>query len=139
MRAVIPFLFLCAMVLVQPRPATAGGSPSLQVKELSTKGVASPVAYLNALNRRGPMLATCYGSKEALTNAAPIEAFLEVTSDGVPGSVNVANVDDPSNSDLAACLLKQLDKVRFPASEGPVEVKAVLGPAPAEDDEAPKR
>lgn len=126
------------MMLAQARPATASGSPSLQVKELSTKGAASPVAYLNALNRRGPMLATCYGSKEALTNAALIEAFLEVAPDGVPGSVNVANVDDPSNGDLAACLLKQLDKVRFPAAEGPVEVKAVLGPASADDDE-PKR
>lgn len=127
------------MVLAQPRSATASGSPSLHVKELSTKGAASPVAYLKALNRRGPMLATCYGSKEALTNAAPIEAFLEVGPDGVPGAVNVTNVDDPSNGDLAACLLKQLDKVRFPASEGPVEVKAVLGPAPAEDDDESKR
>ena len=139
MRSAFPSLFFCSMVLAQARSAHASGSPSLRVKELSTKGVASPVAYLNALNRRGPMLATCYGSKEALTNAAPIEAFLEVAPDGVPGSVNVTNVDDPSNGDLAACLLKQLDKVRFPAAQGPVEVKAVLGPAPAEKDDEPKR
>ena len=139
MRCVVPSLLLCAMALVPLRSAIAGGSPSLHVKELSTKGAASPVAYLQALNRRGPMLATCYGSKEALTNAAPIEAFLEVGLDGVPAAVNVTNVDDPANGDLAACLLKQLDKVRFPVAEGPVEVKAVLGPAPAEEDEEPKR
>ena len=138
-RAVVPSLFFCSMVLAQPRSATASGSPSLHVKEPVDQGgciarclpesaqpARSDACHLLRI-QRGPH------------NAAPIEAFLEVGPDGVPGAVNVTNVDDLSNGDLAACLLKCTDKVRFPASEGPVEVKAVLGPAPAEDDDESKR
>ena len=130
MRVVVRSFLLLTIVVCLPAPAEASGTPTLQVKELSTKGAESPVAYLKALNLRGPMLATCYGSKEFLDKASPIEAFFAVTVAGLPSSVNVSNVSDPTNGDLGSCLIDQLGKVRFPASDGPVEVKALLGPAP---------
>jgi len=136
-RVVIYSFALFVVAICWPIFAEASGPPALQVKELSTKGATSPVDYLNALNRRGPMLATCYGSKDALTKAAPIEAFLDVSADGLPNAVNITNVQDPTNGELSACLVKQLDKVRFPAADGVVEVKVLLGPAPPPKKDRP--
>ena len=113
--------------------AGANVSPALEVKELSTKGADSPVAYLVSLNRRGPMLATCFGSKETALEAEPFEAFLDVAASGVPGAVNVSNVGRNSTPELEACLLNQLGKVRFPEAESNVEVKVVLGPVSDEE------
>jgi hypothetical protein len=113
-----------------PAAAWAGGAPALQVKEMSAKKVDSPVEYLNALNLRGPMLATCYGSKDVLARATPIEAFLDVAKDGAPSSVNVSLAGADATPELEACLLSQLSKARFPPADRSVEIKVILGPAP---------
>ena len=110
--------------------AWAGGAPALQVKEMSAKKVDSPVEYLNALNLRGPMLATCYGSKDILAGSKPFEAFLDVGRDGIPSSVNVSLAGGAATAELEGCLLAQLSKARFPEAERSVEIKVILGPAP---------
>jgi hypothetical protein len=117
-----------------PGVAWSGGAPAMQVKEMTAKGVESPGVYLNAINRRGPMLATCYGSREALAEAKPFEAFLEVGKDGLPKLVNVSVAGDSLDVELDGCLLTQLNKVRFPEADKKVEVKVVLEPAPPPED-----
>jgi len=135
-------LILAALVptaLLAGAPALAGGAPSLHVQEMAAKGADNPGPYIRAINRRGPMLATCFGSREAMQASEPFEAFLEVGKDGLPKLVNLQAVRDGSNPELDACLLSQLDKARFPEAEKKVEVSVVLAPAPppekAADDE----
>ena len=130
MRSVfLSFVFLVVQASLSA-VAWAGGAPALHVKEMSAKKVASPVEYLNALNLRGAMLATCYGSREVLAAAKPFEAFLDVGRDGLPSSVNVSLSGATATAELEACLLAQLSKARFPEADRSVEIKVVLGPAP---------
>ncbi len=130
MRSVLLSPFLVSVLVSVPVLASAGGAPALQVKEMSAKKVDSPVEYLNALNLRGPMLATCYGSKDVLAEAKPFEAFLDVGRDGSPTSVNVALAGGEATADLESCLLSQLSKTRFPEADRSIEVRVTLGPAP---------
>jgi len=122
--------FFVAVAAGMPAVASAGGAPTLQVQEMSAKKVDSPVEYLNALNLRGPMLATCYGSKGVLAGAKPFEGFLDVGMDGVPGSVNVSLAAGEATVELEGCLLSQLSKARFPEADRRVEIKVIMGPAP---------
>lgn len=117
------------IVAAGPSAALASGAPALEVQELSTKGVPDAGPYLLALNRRGPMLATCFGSREAMEASQPFEAFVEVGKDGLPKLVNLQAVRDGSDPTMDACLLSQLNKARFPEAGKRIELKIILGPA----------
>lgn len=130
-------LVLCGALALgglSPSIAAAGGAPALHVQELAAKGVPSTGPYLRAINRRGPMLATCYGSREALDAAQPFEAFIEVGKSGTPQLVNLQAVREGASPELDACLLMQLDKVRFPEGKRVIELSILLGPAPVLDE-----
>ena len=110
--------------------AWASGAPSLHVVEMAVKGVKDPVAYTSAANRRGPMLATCFGTKEAMRASDPFEVFMEVAVDGTVQLVSLGRANKANALEVDACLLSQLDKARFPESDRVVKLRMTLAPAP---------
>lgn len=117
---------------------TRGGAPSLSVQEMDLTGADDASAYLAATNRRGPMLAACYGSREALSSAVPVEAFLEVGKDGKVKLVSLAATAEGNSPELDACLLSHLNKARYPETARSVTLKLRLAPysPPTDDDDA---
>lgn len=125
---------VCLLSVLFSVTAQASGTPSLAVQELAVKAVDNPGPYLLAINRRGPMLATCYGSREAMEASKPFEVFIEVGTDGVPAMVNLQAIRGATTAETDGCLLSQLNKARFPEAGKAVELRATMGPAPSEDD-----
>lgn len=125
---------LAAVLLVWSAAASgvvwASGAPSLVVVEMAVKGVKDPLPYTTATNRRGPMLATCFGTKEAMRTSDPFEVFIEVAADGTVQLVSLGRANKANAPEVDACLLSQLDKARFPESDRLVKLRMTLGPAP---------
>ena len=108
----------------------ASGAPALHVTEMAVKAVKNPVVYTAAANRRGPMLATCFGTKEAMRASEPFEVFMEVAPDGTVQLVSLGRADQTNAPEVDVCLLTQLDKARFPESDRVVKLQMTLAPAP---------
>ena len=102
---------------------------------MSVKGVKDPVAYVAATNRRGPMLATCFGSKEAMFATDAFEASVEVAPDGSVRQVTLGRANEANPPEVDACLLTQLDKARYPESDRVVKLRMTLEPAPERLDD----
>ena len=128
-RFCVPALIVGA-ALTTGAVSQASGAPSLHVVEMAVKGVKSPLAYTAATNRRGPMLATCFGTKEAMRASDPFEVFMEVAPDGSVQLVSLGRANKPNAPEVDACLLSQLDKANFPEADRLVKLRMTLGPAP---------
>jgi len=76
------------------------------------------------------MLATCFGTREAMEASKPFEAFMTVGLDGRPSLVSLQGTDQTAGEELDACLVRQLDKARFPEANRMVELSVILAPAP---------
>jgi len=115
--------------------AWASGAPSLHVVEMAVKGVKDPIAYISATNRRGPMLATCFGTKEAMRQSDPFEVSMEVATDGTVQLVSLGRANKANPVEVDACLLSQLNKARYPEADRVVKLRMTLGPAPERDED----
>ncbi len=138
-RARLRSTFVCSLSCVAAlwaSTAFAGGAPSLHVVEMAVKGVKAPTAYISATNRRGPMLATCFGSKEAMRKTDPFEVSMEVAFDGSVQLVSLGRANEANPIEVDACLLSQLNKARYPESDQVVKLRMTLGPAPERDEDS---
>jgi hypothetical protein len=133
-RPILAIAFAGTALAAYSPDARADGAPAIAVKELSTRGVLIPGPYLLALNRRGPMLATCFGTREAMEAVDPFEAFMTVGLDGRPSLVSLQGTDQTAGEDLDGCLVRQLDKARFPEANRAVELSVILAPAVKPDE-----
>ncbi len=112
--------------------AHAEGTPAVEVQELQSKGLRDVGMYIAATNRRGPMLATCFGSREALEAAPPFEAYLEIAKDGTVQLVSLQSVREGSDSEVDDCLMSQLNKLRYPEADTVISLRVTFAPARAE-------
>jgi len=126
---------LCAAALCAGS-ASAGGAPSLHVVEMAVKGVKAPIDYISATNRRGPMLATCFGTKEAMRKSDPFEVAMEVAPNGSVQLVSLGRANQANPVEVDGCLLSQLNKTRFPEADQVVKLRMTLGPAPQRDEDS---
>lgn len=124
-----------ALAALLPAAALAQGAPSLFIGEVSLKGASGADAYVQAVGLRTAVMAACFGSQAALDKGVRLEAYLDLDPKGGLRNLSLQSAGG-ERAEVDICLLEELNKVRFPAAEGPVELRIVLQyPDPAGEPE----